>query len=289
MKAISISLWSLKRLTLLGEKSFDELLAIIADMGVTQFDLMEDYVPCHPHTDLHELRKLRKQIDRSGLQVNSCWYYTDLVGGVYSSSFDGVVSDMRELLAVTGELGSTFLTGPVGVGPASVSLEDGIQLLTRIYEEIVPTAEEYNVRIALESARTFGLKTPQVGLGLVKAIGSRYLTVTPDFEAWRVPTDAIPAAHVELPGAAATGPVPLDVFEQCLPYAPLIHAKMLSIDETGNEPNFPLGALMGMVKKSPDDHVLSLEYEGWIPDINPHLDPVTETKKALALLQKYLN
>jgi len=180
------------------------------------------------------------------------------------------------------------MVGPVGPGVPGMKLEEEYNLLLKFFEKIIPTAKEYGVTIGLESARTSGLKTPQTALRLVKALGSDYLTVTPDFEAWRTPTEDIPSLHVEVPGMKATGPVPIDVFKECLPYAPLIHAKLLTFDENGEEPNFPIAEMMSLIKQSNLEHTLSIEYEGWIPDINPQLDPVVETKKGVALLKKYL-
>jgi len=46
--------------------------------------------------------------------------------------------------------------------------------------------------------------------------------------------------------------------------------------------------MMSLVKKSNREHTFVIEYEGWIPDINPHLDPATETKKGIDLLKRYL-
>ena len=157
-----------------------------------------------------------------------------------------------------------------------------------IFENVIPTAEEYNVRIALESARTSGLKTPQTALRLVKDLESDYLTVAPDFEAWRIPTKEIPSTHVENPGMEASGPVSIDVFKECLPYSPLIHAKILTIDENEEEPNFPIAEMMSLIKESEREHTLSIEYEGWIPDINPHLDPIIKTEMSIALLKRDL-
>ena len=286
---ISVNMWSLEKLSLKGAKTFDEILGIIKEMGVTHMDLLEDYIPCHPHTDLHELLQLKKKIANFDLSIASCWFYTDLVGGPYVSSFEKVVDDIKEYLAITAALGSKFMAGPVGTGPPGMKLEEGYNLLLRIFEEIIPTAEEYNVQIGLESARTFGLKTPQTALKLVKALGSNYLTVAPDFEAWRTPTDKIPGSHVESPGMKSAGPVSVDVFKECLPYSPLIHAKLLTFDEKGEEPNFPIAELMSLIKNSNREHTLTIEYEGWIPGINPHLDPIIETKKGIALLKRYLD
>ncbi len=285
---ISVNTVSLEQLSLKGSKALDEILEIIKEMGVDRMDLMEDYIPCHPHTDLHELLQLKKKIASFGLSITSCWFYTDLVGGCYVSSFERVVDDIKEYLAVTAALGAKFMVEGVGPGFPGMKLEEGYNLLLRIFEEIIPTAEEYNVQIGLESARTFGLKTPQTALKLVKALGSNYLTVAPDFEAWRTPTDKIPGSHVKSPGMKSAGPVSIDVFKECLPYSPLIHAKLLTFDERGEEPNFPIAEMMSLIKNSNREHTLTIEYEGWIPGINPHLDPIIETKKGIALLKRYL-
>ena len=37
------------------------------------------------------------------------------------------------------------------------------------------------------------------------------------------------------------------------------------------------------------EHTFVIEYEGWIPDINPHLDPAKETKKGIDLIKRHLN
>lgn len=285
---ISVSVWSLKQLSLKGYKTFDEILEIITEMGVNHVDLMEDYIPCHPHTDLHEILQLKQKIASFGLIIPSCWFHTDLVGGCYLSSFERVVDDIKEYLAVTAALGAKFMCGPVGSVVPGMNLEEGYNLLLRIFKQIIPTAEEYDVRIGLESSRTLGLKTPQIALKLVKALDSHYLTVTPDFEAWRTPTEAIPGFHVEIPGMKATEPLSMDVFKECLPYAPLIHAKLLTFDEKGEESNFPIAEMMSLIKQSNREHTVSIEYEGWIPDINPHLDPIHETKKSITLLKRYL-
>ena len=285
---ISLSNWSFKQFSIKGTKTFDEVLEINTELGINSVCLMEDHIPCHPHTDLYKLLQLKKKIANLGLTINSCWFYSDYIGGSYASSLERVVDDTKEYLAVTAALDAKFMTGPVGVGVPGMKLEEGYNLLLNFFEKIIPTAEEYGVTIGLESARTSGLKTPQIALKLVKALNSDYLTVTPDFEAWRIPTEDIPSGHVEIPGMKATEPISIDVFEECLPYAPLIHVKLLTFDERGEEPNFPIAEMMSLIKRSNREHTLTIEYEGWIPEINPHLDPVVETKKGIALLKRYL-
>ena len=91
---ISVGNWSLEQLSLKGIKTFDEILKIIAESNPDKgIDLMEDYIPCQPHTNLYELLQLKKHIDNFGLIINSCWFYTDLVGGIHVSSFNKLIND----------------------------------------------------------------------------------------------------------------------------------------------------------------------------------------------------
>ena len=148
-------------------------------------------------------------------------------------------------------------------------------------------AEQHDVIIGIDGGLA-GFCSPRTALRLVQKLGSDYLTVTPDFEAWRTPTKAIPGLFIETPDVEKTEGLPLAVFKECLPYAPLIHAKFLAFDEHDEEPNFPVAEMMSLVRKSSREHTFVVEYEGWIPDINPHLDPISETKKGIRLLTRYL-
>jgi len=290
MKAtISVGMWSMKQYSLKGTKSFDEILETVAEINPDKhIDLMEDYVPCHPHTDMYELLLLKKRIESFGLTINSNWFYTDLIGAVHADGFEKVVNDLKEYVIIVAALGAKFISIPLGGLVPRMKFEEGTEILLNIFEEIIPVAEEYNVYIGLESARTSGFASPQIALELVKSVGSDILTVTPDFEAWRIPTEDIPGFHVESPGNETTDAVSIDIFKECLPYAPLIHAKFISFDEKGEEPNFPIAEMMSLVKQSNREHILSIEYEGWIPEINPNLDSITETKKSIDLLKRYL-
>ncbi len=286
---ISVGNWSLEQFSLKGTKTFDEILEIIADLNPDKgIDLMEDYIPCQPHTNLHELLQLKKTINSYGLIINSCWFYADLVGGIHVSSFDKLINDLKEYIVVTSTLGAKFISIPLGGLVPGMKFEEGYELIIKVFEKIVPTAEEYNVSIGLESARTSGFSSPQLALKLVKFIGSDFLTITPDFEAWRIPTEEIPGFHVESPGIETTEPVSIDIFKECLPYSPLIHAKFMTFDEKGEDPNFPIAEMMSLIKQSSREHILSIEYEGWIPDINPNLDSATATKKCISLIKRYL-
>ena len=286
---ISVGMWSMKQFSLKGTKTFDEILETVAEINPDKrIDLMEDYVPCHPHTNMYELLQLKKHINSFGLTINSNWFYTDLIGAVQVGSFQKVVADLREYIVVVATLGARFMNTPLdspllpGMKP-----EEGFELILRIYEEIVPVAAQHDVIIGIDGGLA-GFCSPRTALRLVQDLGSDQLTVTPDFEAWRTPTKEIPGIFIETPDVEKTDGLPLGVFAECLPYAPLIHAKFLAFDEHDDEPNFPIAEMMSLVKESSREHTFVIEYEGWIPDINPHLDPITETKKGISLLQRNL-
>ena len=286
---ISVGMWSMKQYSLKGTKTFDQILAAVADLGPDQrIDLMEDYVPCHPHTDMYELVQLRRRIESFGLTINSNWFYTDLLGAVHVDSFEKVVADLKEYVVVVATLGARFMNTPLDSPLLSgMTPEEGFEVILRIYEEVVPVAEQHGVVIGIDGGLA-GFCSPRTALRLVQELGSDHLTVTPDFEAWRTPTKDIPGLFVETPDVEKTDGLPIDVFADCLPYSPLIHAKFLTFDEHGEEPNFPIAEMMSLVRNSSREHTFVVEYEGWIPDINPQLDPITETRKGIRLLQRHL-
>ncbi len=288
---ISIGAWSLKQLSLKG-KTFDEVLEVAAEIGPDKLiDLMEDYVPMHPHTNMYELIQLKKRINSYGLTINSNWGYTDLNGAVYVDGFEKVVNDLKECIIVAATLGAKYMNTPLDSSLLpGMKYEEAFELYIKIYEELIPVAEEYNVIIGIDTGlvESGGFSSPLTALKLVKSLGSDYLTTTPDFEAWRRPTDDIPKVFIETADIEKTEYLPVDVFEECLPYSPFLHAKFLRFDEKGEEPHFPIAEMMSLVKQSSREHTFCIEYEGWIPDLDPHLDPVIETKKGIDLLKRYL-
>jgi len=289
---ISIGVWSLKQLTLKG-KTFDEFLEVVAEISPDKLiDLMEDYVPMHPHTNMYELIQLKKHINSYGLTINSNWGYTDLNAAVYVDGFEQVVNDLKEYIVVAATLGAKFMNTPLDSSLLpGMKYKEAFELYLKIYEELIPVAEEYNVIIGLDTGLVEpypGFSSPQTALKLVKDLGSDYLTTTPDFEAWRKPTEDMPMVFVETSDIKKTEYLSMDVFKECLPYSPFLHAKFLKFDEKGEEPHFPIAEMMSLVKQSTREHTFCIEYEGWVPDINPHLDPVTETKKGIDLLKRYL-
>ena len=159
------------------------------------------------------------------------------------------------------------------------------QQFIHYFEQLLPFAEQYNMPIAHECARE---KANGLALEMAKYFNSKYYTVCPDLEAWRMDTPDLPlGAHCEDPSAGKPTSEPIELFKECMPYSPYVHFKLLSLDEQGEEPHFPIPEMMNMINNSPIDHYLCVEYEGWIPDIHPERDSRVETKRCIELIRRY--
>lgn len=286
---IALSMWSLQQLTFTQGKALDDLLDIAATLGVDGVDLGEDYLRWAPYDNLHGWNLLRRKIAALGLKTLSTWFYTDFVGAVRTASMDTTVKQASRFLAIAHQLECPFVALPPGDAWPGVRPTQGHPVMLEVFSRLVPVAQSYGVTMGLEVGRSTGpFQSPEYALRLVNEINSPYLTITPDFEAWRRETTDLPLVHVEAPGDLTPEPTPLAVFEECLPWSPLIHAKLLGFDENGEEPHFPIPELMGAINRSPLAHVVDIEYEGWIPDIRPDLDCVEQSRKCVALLRRYL-
>lgn len=93
--------------------------------------------------------------------------------------------------------------------------------------------------------------------------------------------------HCENKDAKKPQPASIELFNECLPYSPYIHFKLLSLDEQGEEPHFPIPEIMKGINNSGIEHYLCIEYEGWIPDFHPERDPIEETRKCVDLIRRY--
>lgn len=286
--SLAVSVWSLQRLTLTSGTPLDTLMGIIADMGVDQIEINEDYLRLPPYDTPHGHRSLRKAAAEHGLSIASIWFYTDLIGASTLTGVDAVADQLKDYLAIATLVGSPRITIPIGEGPPDLSYGRGYGILTDLFARILPTADDYGVDIGLEVGRTVGrYQTPEGALKLIADLSSDRLKVVPDFEAWRRETPDLPLTHVEST-SLPTEPASIGLFKRCLPHASLIHAKLLRLDEAGNEPHFPLDDLMAAVKESGQEHILDIEFEGWIPDIDPDRDCIVETRRCVDLLKSHL-
>lgn len=289
IRTISVSPWWAEGKMLRGELTFEGIVDRTARMGVDGLDMQEIYLDLSPNPDPAHLRRLRSYTESRGLAISSSWFYANTLGVAGLYSVDVAVGHISRYLAIGASLGSRYVVLQNGEPAPGTDRAQGRDTLLRIYEQIAPVAEDFGVVIGLEAARSFSeYSSPQGTLALVKDFGSPWITVSPDFEAWRRPTEGMPIAYVENPGATQPEPLPIGVFRDCLPYAPFIHAKFLEFDETGTDPNYPVDELMAAVREAGTDHDFLVEYEGWLPEVHPERDPETEVRKGVQLLRSHL-
>lgn len=287
---LGASTWSIEGLLLQGGNSVERQIELIASTGAEIIDLPEYHLGFDPHPNLHRLHTIRDTIKANGLELSGIFFHTDLVAATDFYSAEKVIADLQEYLAVAGFLGAAAIEISNGNLIPSLSEQEARDRLLPIYEAIIPTAEYYGVVVAINAARPLtvsAFKSPESALGIVKEFDSPFLRVTPDFECWRITREGMPTKYVEAPNAVRGLATPLEVFADCLPYARRIEAKLYEFDEDGNEPNFPVDELMAMVEDNGAAFDISIEYEGWVPEIHPERDAYEETVKAVQLLQRY--
>ena len=287
---ISMSTLCIEKYTLEEDISFEKAFSLLAETGVKGVDLFEEYIQVHPHANLYQLRELEKMIKKNGMIVNSCWYYTDPLRGAYVTSREDIIEQLKEYIAITGFLGGRYIALPPGEPAPGMNGKQAQEALQSIYEEVVPVCEEYNVIIGMEVGRMHSpISSPIGALEVVKNIQSKYITVCPDWEAWRLDNPKIPDFYAECPDIKRDPPCPLSVLEEILPYSPFIHAKLFEFDEeTGLDPNFPLNDMFEIINKSMIKHSFSIEYDGWTPDCFPEKDPLMISKQLYNMLETNL-
>jgi hypothetical protein len=281
---IGVSTWSLQPLTYNEGKQLPELIEIMAGMGIDGLDLYDEYLPVYPDTNLHRLNEIKKIANSAGLPITGTWFFNDLLGSYYNTSLDKTVENTKRFLAVTAALDSKYMSVPFLLNVPNISIDDAYDTYLRIFEKLIPVAGDYGVFICAETARQH---TPGLALRLHKTLNAEYFTICPDLEAWRFDSEDIPLVHAESVGGPPSQPEPIELFAECLPYAPYIHFKLLSLDETGEEPHFPIPQIMDLINKSDITHHLCIEYEGWIPDIKPNADVTIETRRCVELIKRY--
>jgi hypothetical protein len=281
---IGISTWSLQQLSFTQGASIEDIIAMVADMGVEGIDICEEYIPCHPHPDLVKIRNLRQLVERKKLRIGATWYCTEILKAIKASDEAHVLDVYRKNILIACEMGAGYVCIPMLLDD-DLTYEERLWTYLRYFEKLLPFAEKNNMPIAHECPRQ---NTPQMSLEIAKYFHSKYYRVCPDLEVWRVNTLDLPlSAHGENPNAIPPSPESIDLFRECLPYAPYVHFKLLALDENGEEPHFPIPEIMQAINESPINHYLCIEYEGWIPDIRPEKDSLTETRRCVELIRRY--
>lgn len=288
---IALNPWSVEGLILRGELTVPGMIEWAADTGFDAIDVGESWMGLSPNPNPALLRNIRTWTRDAGLTISSCWFWSDLLAATtILGSTEQAVDHVRRYLAIAETLGAGYITLQNGVVPPGMSVSDARSLLLDLYSRIAPAANDCGVVIGIEAARvTSEFNSPQGALELVREFGSDRITVTPDFESWRRPRPGMPPlSYPENPGRTLDEPLTVDVFADCLSHSPMIHAKFLEFDEDGLDPNIPVVELLGAVRADAADHVLCVEYEGWIPDLFPEREPRRETAKALDLIRRQL-
>jgi len=281
--SIGISTWSLQQLSFTQGAAIKDLIAMVADMDVDGIDICEEYIPCHPNPDLVKIRDLRRLVESKKLRIGATWFCTEVLNAIKASNEAHVLDVYRKNILISSELGAEYICIPM-LMDHSKTFEENKQTLLHYFEQLLPFAERNNMPIAHECARQY---TPRLALELARHFQSKYYTICPDLEAWRIDTPDLPlGAHCEDP-TRIQQPEPMSSFRECMPYSPYIHFKLLAFDENNEEPHFPIREMMNAVNQSPIDHYLCVEYEGWIPDINPRLDSLAETRKCVDLIKRF--
>lgn len=282
---LGVTSWSLQQLSFSKNYTIENIIDSVAQMGVDGIDICEEYIPCHPEPELDKIHALRERVEKCGLEMGASWFGTEVSGGIRASDEKTVLDVYKKNILIASELGSKWTCIPMLLDLKRKTFEEAKQEYIHFFEQLLPFAEKYNMPLSHECARE---NTNRMALELAKYFNSKYYSICPDLEAWRFDTPDLPLGpHCEDPGAGIPTPEPIELFRDCMPYAPYIHFKLLSLDETGEEPHFPIKEMMEAINNSPIEHYLCVEYEGWLPEIHPDRDSEAETKRCIEMIRRY--
>lgn len=284
---IGVTSWSLQQLSFTKNYTIENLIDCVAKMGVDGIDICEEYIPCHPEPELDKIHTLRERVEKSGLEMGATWFCTEISGAIRASDERHTLEVYKKNILIASELGAKWTCIPMLLNLNGRTYEEAKEEYIHFFEQLLPFAEKYNMPLSHECARE---KTNRMALDLARYFNSDYYSICPDLEAWRFDTPDLPlGAHCEDPSAGIPTPEPIELFQECMPYAPYIHFKLLSLNEEGEEPHFPIKEMMDAINNSPIEHYLCIEYEGWIPEIHPDRDSETETKRCIEMVKRYQN
>ena len=280
---ISVSTWSLQQLTYTKNATVFEMIEMVREMGGDSIDICEEYLPCHPHPDLVKINEIREKTAQAGLKMGAVWFCTEIQRGIEASDEKTVLEIYKKNIQIAKALGAAYVCIPT-LANKKRTIEEMKDMYRHFFDKLLPYAEKYDMPIAQECARK---GTNRMILDLVKEYDNKYYSLCPDLEAWRFGTPDLPLMpHADDPDGGIDEPEPMELFRECVEYSPYIHFKLLKM-ENGEEPHFPIREMMDAINDSSLDHLLCLEYEGWIPDIVPERDAYEETKKCLDMMRRY--
>ena len=276
-----------------GDHFMHSIFEKVCEVGAKSIVLMEEFYDVQPHLNLYKANELKKQISQYGLRADACWYYTDPLRAAYVSSRKEVIDQMREYVCNTAYMGAKYLLLPPGEPSPDRfrTWREAQDDLQDLYEHVIPICEENNVVLCMEAGRNLSpLSSPRGSLDIVKRVGSPYLQVAPNGESWRIPTPDRPNGHCEAPDSGPQEPESIEFFKELLPYSPFICGKFFDYNpETDTDPTQPVEGLCEALRNSDRQHIITVIYEGFIPEAYPERDPVEKVHQLYGMLKRRLD
>lgn len=241
----------------LGIVSLEEFAVECANLGFTAIE------PCDrsiEYTDETYLSRLSDSLENMGLTIPCIDVRNDFTVKD-SIEWRSNIAHVERWIRV-----ANFLEVPVIRIWAGVrSTDDGApNRVYRALEELVPVAERYNVRMALENHGGIS-SNPDLIVRLVKSINSPYVGTCPDF-GHLAPDDRY------------------DGLDQLIPLSFHIHAKAHEIRDDGEEADMDYGRIMSLISYHLPSVFLSIEYEGKVQAIRDNIEGIMKT---FMLIQKH--
>ncbi len=112
--------------------------------------------------------------------------------------------------------------------------------------------------------------------------------VVPDFEASRIATEDLPLTHVEEAGSGITDTGGTSSLQGVPAAGSTGPCQAPSSGRKRRRTHFPIVEMMSEIRNSERPHIINIEYEGWIPDIDPNLDCIEETRRSVQLIRRHL-
>jgi len=250
MLTLALSSWSLHRhLPYYGDGTWapkredaviplSEFPQITRSFGIDQIEICQTHLAS---ADPEYVRSVRAVVDAAGCRVLNVPID---VGNLAQADSAGREADRLRIMRwidaaqILGSPAVRVNTGHVGEQSESAALQHVI----RGYQALAAYCAEKNMTLLLENHG--GLSAaPATIVSLVRAVAASNFRLSPDFGNF--------AADAREDGLRAM-----------LPYAAIVHAKVLDVDESGRHTAFDLNRCLELVQESGYSGALSIEFEG---------------------------
>lgn len=275
-----------------GDRFLHSVFEKVCGVGAKSIVLMEEFYEVQPHINLYKANELKKVMGQYDLRADACWYYTDPLRAAYVSSKECVIEQLKEYVCNTAYMGAKYLLLPPGEpSPDRTGWRESQDELQALYEKVLPVCEENQVVLCMEAGRNLSpLSSPKGSLEIVKRVGSPFLQVAPNGESWRIPTPDLPSGHCEAPDTGPQEPETIELFRELLPYSPFICGKFFDYDPiTDTDPTQPVEAWCEALRESSRQHIITVIYEGFIPEAYPERDPEEKVRQLYQMLKRRLD